>query len=201
MLSTAVGWALFPAGGSGVSPARCGVAPLPRWVQRGPSVKPLTCSWPLAHPLWAMGGALVGSAGGTGKDPHLPQAPAGPWEMRHLATVLPGASSGSGRHPRHHPVPPASALPQCHLAATSRGWDTGPWLEPTGSRLPPGRPQHPGDRAVSPWHRPPRCRGVSVPERWRGRGGCAQLPGAAARQLPQSYKEMPEPAAASEAVG
>lgn len=87
--------------------------------------------------------------------------------------------------------PSASAFPQCHLAATSPRlghWvlDTHPWLEPAWPPLPPWRLQFPGGRRSIPPASPAPVPGCGAPS-GAGPGG------AAARRLPQSYKEMPEP--------
>lgn len=102
-------------------------------------------------------GALLGLAGGA------------------LAAPPPSrAQRGAGRAPERcftpaqrcrvpalalSPAMPTPAFPQCHLAATSRGWDTPPWPELLELLLPSARPQHPGDEGALQWLHPQRCQG------------------------------------------
>lgn len=90
--------------------------------------------------------------------------------------------------------PSTSAFPQCHLAATSprlghaagRAPLAGGSLASAASR----EAAAPGGRRSIPTASPALVPGCGAPS-GAGRGG------AAARRLPQSYKEMPEPAAAA----
>lgn len=124
----------------------------------------LVCSGPLscpAVPAAGDGGDFGGLAGGHQQKCFT------------AASMLPGASSGSGRHP----AMPASAFRQCHLAATTQGWDTCPWLEAMGPQLPPGGPRHLGDReGASLQHCPPRCRGACTPRVGPGERGLCPSP-------------------------
>lgn len=187
MLSTAAGQALFPALGSGVSPAWCGVTPTPHLGQRSPSVKPRRVPWCAQgcfhvqwYLLWVIGGARWG--GGTGKKCFT--------QLRCCRV----------------PALALAAIRRCPL----RRFDSATWLPPprAGTRVPGWRPWGlsclPGGHGTwgteeeypcSIAH--PNARVPAPPEWGWGSVGCARLPCAAARQLPQSYKEMPEPAAAA----